>query len=332
MIDHHISAKLSGMGAYVPARILTNADLEAIVDTSDEWITTRTGIKARHVVADSGEATSDMSLKAARMALEDAGIGAEELDLIIIGTVTPDMKTPSTAVIVQKELGAKNAAAMDLNAACVGFIYAMTTARAFVLSGMYRNILIIGAETLTGITNYQDRGTCVLFGDGAGAAVITRSDQSNVGILSTHLAADGGFMDLLHVRAGGSREPLTMENMGNGSRYLYMNGAEVFKLAVRFMQDAATKVISDTGIDAGDISLFIPHQANIRIIDSLAKRLSIPPEKLFVNIQDYGNTSAASIPIAMVEARQQGRLKPGDLALLVSFGAGLVWGAALVRL
>jgi 3-oxoacyl-[acyl-carrier-protein] synthase-3 len=331
MINQHISAKLKGIGAYVPSHILTNADFERIVDTTDEWIVTRTGIKTRHVVGDSGEATSDMALNAAKQALADAQMDPSELDLIILGTVTPDMKTPSSAVLVQRQLGAKNAAAMDVNAACVGFIYAMTTARAFILSGMYRNILVVGVETLTSITNYQDRGTCVLFGDGAGAAVITRSEEKDIGILATYLAADGNYSDLLYVGLGGSRSPITADNINDSARNLYMNGAEIFKLAVRFMQDAAQRVIAEAGVSKDDIALFIPHQANIRIIDSLAKRLAIPEEKLFVNIQDYGNTSSASIPIAMAEAKRQGRLKPGDLALLVSFGGGLVWGAILVR-
>ncbi len=331
MNNRHISAKMAGIGCYVPETILTNADFEKIVDTSDEWITTRTGIKTRHVVGKSGEATSDMSIKAAKRALADAGMTAEELDLIIVGTVTPDMKTPSTATLVQKALGASNAAAMDVNAACVGYIYALTTARAYVLAGMARTVLVVGCETLTSITNYKDRGTCVLFGDGAGAAIVKRVDEPGVGILATHIAANGNHTDLLFVKSGGSRNPLTAENILDEGKYLYMNGSEIFKHAVRLMQDAAEKVIAEAGYKPEDVSLFIPHQANIRIIHSLAKRLQIPEEKLFINIQKYGNTSAASIGIAMVEAKQQGRLKPGDLALLVSFGGGLVWGAALVR-
>jgi 3-oxoacyl-[acyl-carrier-protein] synthase III len=331
MINKLVSAKMAGIGAYVPETVLNNAYFEKIVDTSDEWIVTRTGIKERHVVGDSGQCTSDMSIKAARQALADAQMSPEELDMIIIGTVTPDMKTPSTACFVQKALGAKNAAVMDVNAACVGYLYALTTARAYILAGMARTVLVVGCETLTSITNYKDRGTCILFGDGAGAAVLKRVDEPGVGVLATHLAANGDFTDLLCVKLGGSRTPLTPENIHDDGRNLYMNGSEIFKHAVRFMQSAAEKVIADAGVKAEDISLFIPHQANIRIIDSLAKRLSIPEEKLFVNIQNYGNTSSASIPIAMVEARQQGRLKTGDLALLVSFGGGLVWGAALVR-
>jgi 3-oxoacyl-[acyl-carrier-protein] synthase-3 len=331
MTNQYVSAKMAGIGSYVPETILTNAYFEKIVDTSDEWIVSRTGIKERHVVGDSGEATSDMSIKASRRALADAGVSPEELDMIIIGTVTPDMKTPSSACLVQRALGAKNAAVMDVNAACVGYLYALTTARAYILAGMARTVLVVGCETLTSITNYKDRSTCVLFGDGAGAAVVQRVDEPGVGILATHLAANGDFADLLCVRLGGSRSPLTPENVNDEGRHLYMNGSEIFKNAVRFMQDAAEKVIADAGISADDISLCIPHQANIRIIDALAKRLSIPEEKLFVNIQNYGNTSSASIPIAMEEARQQGRLKRGDLALLVSFGGGLVWGAVLVR-
>jgi 3-oxoacyl-[acyl-carrier-protein] synthase-3 len=324
-------AKITGIGCFVPEKVLTNADLEKMVDTSDEWITARTGIKERHVVGDSGLATSDMCVRAARMALEDSGLTANDIDMIIVGTVTPDMKTPASAVLVQQQLGALNAAAMDVNAACVGFLYALSAARAFVIAGVYRNVLALGAETLSSITNYEDRGTCVLFGDGAGAAVISRTDERDAGILSTHMAADGNFADLLYVEAGGSRNAITLENINNGSRFLKMNGSEVFKLAVKSMADACYKVLDEAGLGLEDVDLLIPHQANIRIINALGKRLKLPSEKVFINIDRYGNTSAASIPIAMVEARQQGILKDGDLALLVSFGGGLVWGAALVR-
>ncbi len=325
------SARIIGMGAYAPAKILTNADFERMVDTSDDWITSRTGIKRRHVVGDSGEAASDLAINAARDAIAAAAISPTDIDLILLGTVTGDMKTPSTAVIVQKALGASNAAAMDINAACVGFLYGLTTAKAFIESGMFKTVLVIGVEVLTSITNYQDRTTCVLFGDGAGAAVLQRSDDPNSGILSAHIAADGSHTELLYVRAGGSRQRVTVENMNNGATGIYMNGSEIYKFAVRNMQDAAERVIADAGVKPEDIDLVIPHQANIRIIDSLAKRLHVPDSKLFVNIEDYGNTSSASIPIAMVEARQQGRMKPGDLVLLVSFGGGLVWGAILFR-
>jgi 3-oxoacyl-[acyl-carrier-protein] synthase-3 len=325
------SARIIGMGSYAPAKILTNADFERMVDTSDEWITSRTGIKRRHVVGDSGEAASDLAINAARDAIAAAAISPTDIDLILLGTVTGDMKTPSTAVIVQRALGATNAAAMDINAACVGFLYGLTTAKAFIESGMYKTVLVVGVEVLTSITNYQDRTTCVLFGDGAGAAIVQRSDDPKAGILSAHIAADGNHQELLYVRAGGSRQRVTLENMNNGATGIYMNGSEIYKFAVRNMQDAAERVIADAGIKPEDIDLVIPHQANIRIIDSLAKRLHVPDEKLFVNIEDYGNTSSASIPIAMVEARQQGRMKPGDLVLLVSFGGGLVWGAILFR-
>jgi 3-oxoacyl-[acyl-carrier-protein] synthase-3 len=331
MNDRSFSAKIVGIGSFVPEKILTNADFEKMVDTSDEWITTRTGIKERHVVGDSGLATSDMCVRAARMALEDSGLTPDDLDMIVIGTVTPDMKTPAAAVLVQQQLGALKAAAMDVNAACVGFLYALSVARAFVLSGMYRNVLAMGSETLSSITNYKDRSTCVLFGDGAGAAIVSRSDEPGVGILSTHVAANGNYADLLFVGAGGSRQPITLDNINNGSRFLKMNGSEVFKLAVKSMADACYKVLDEAGLSLKDVDLLIPHQANIRIIHSLGKRLKLPSEKVFINIDRYGNTSSASIPIAMVEAKQQGRLKKGDLALLVSFGGGLVWGAVLVR-
>lgn len=324
-------AKIIGIGSFVPEKVLTNADFEKIVDTSDEWITTRTGIKERHVVGDSGLATSDMCIAASRRALEDAGLSPEDLDLLIIGTVTPDMRTPSAAVIVQKELGAFNAAAMDVNAACVGFIYAIATARAFIASGMYKNILVLGSETLTSITDYTDRGTCVLFGDGAGAVVITRAENGDNGILATHIAADGRHHGLLYVPAGGSRLPISIDNVQNGVQYLKMNGSEVFKLAVRSMAQSANQALEDAGLTIDDVDLVIPHQANIRIIQALGKRLKVPDEKVFINIDRYGNTSSASIPIALVEAREQGAIKPGGLAMLVSFGGGLVWGTALVR-
>ncbi len=327
-----ISAKIIGIGAYTPAKVLTNADFETMVDTSDDWITSRTGIKRRHIVGDSGEAASDLAIAAARDAIAQSNISPEEIDLILIGTVTPDMKTPSTAVIVQKALGAKNAAAMDINAACVGFLYGLTTAKAFIESGMYKTVLVVGVEVLTSITNYQDRTTCVLFGDGAGAAVLRRDDNANTGILSAYIAADGSHTELLYVRAGGSRQKVTVENMNNGATGIYMNGSEIYKFAVRNMEDAAKRVIADAGVSPEDIDLVIPHQANIRIIDSLAKRLHVPDEKLFVNIQEYGNTSSASIGIAMVEAQQQGKMKKGDLVLLLSFGGGLVWGAILFRM
>lgn len=326
------SAEIVGIGSYVPEKVLTNADFEKIVDTSDEWITTRTGIKRRHVVGDSGEATSDMCTKAARQALEDAKMSAEELDLILIGTCTPDMKTPSAAVIVQRHLGATNAAAFDLNAACVGFIYGLETATAFIRSGIYKNILVLGSETLTSITNYQDRTTCVLFGDGAGAVVIKAGDDPSRGILSSHISADGRHEELLYVKTGGSRNPVTAENLGNGSQGIYMNGSEIFRHAVRYMQESSIKVLEDAGVKPEELKLVIPHQANIRIIDSLRKRLKLPEEKVFVNIQEYGNTSSASIPIALVEARDRGLIGEGDLVLMVSFGGGLVWGASLVRL
>lgn len=331
MSDKLYGAKVIGIGSYVPEKVLTNADFEKIVDTSDEWITTRTGIKERHVVGDSGEVTSDMCIAAGRQALEDAGLAAEDLDLLIIGTVTPDMKTPSAAVLVQKELGAFNAAAMDVNAACVGFIYALATARAFIASGMYRNVLALGSETLTSITNYKDRGTCVLFGDGAGAVVLTRVENGENGVLATHIAADGRHHGLLYVQAGGSREPINLGNIDNGAQYLKMNGSEVFKLAVRSMAESARATLAEAGKTIDDVDLVISHQANIRIIKALGKRLGVPEEKVFINIERYGNTSSASIPIALVEARNEGRLKKGDLVLLVSFGGGLVWGAALLR-
>lgn len=318
-----------GVGRFVPERVLTNHDLEKMVDTSDEWITTRTGIRERRI-APPGMATSDMAIAAAKAAMDMAGVGAEELDLIIAATVTPDMLFPSTACLVQAALGAWRAAAFDLSAGCSGFVYALSVASQYVAAGAAKRVLVMGAETLSRITDYEDRNTCVLFGDGAGAAVIGAKD-GNSGILAFDLGADGGGADLLCVPAGGSRKPTTAETLAGRGHFIKMEGKQVFRFAIRVVEESVITVLKKAGADVGDIDLFIPHQANVRIIDYAVERLGIPREKVFVNLDRYGNTSAASIPIALSEAVEQGRVGPGSLVVMVGFGAGLTWGSCALR-
>ena len=317
-----------GVGEYLPKKILTNADLEKMVDTSDEWITTRTGIKERHI-ADKTEATSDLAIKAAKEALKNADLKPQDLDLIIVATITPDMQFPSTACFVQIGLGAKNAVCFDVSAACAGFVYALITAQQFISRGTYKNALIIGAETLSRITDWQDRNTCVLFGDGAGAVVI--SDVKSGGILSSYLGSDGTYTQLLNLPGGGSRNPASQKTLDTRMHYLKMNGSELFKLAVRIMTDAAEKVIEKAGLKSQDINLVIPHQANARIIMAMAKRLEFSEENIFLNIETHGNMSSASTAVALCQAVKQGRVKKGDKILLDAFGAGLVWGACIIE-
>jgi len=324
-------AIIAGVGASVPTRVLTNADFEKMVETSDEWIITRTGIRERHI-AENGTVGSDLAYEASLKALAEAKLSPEKLDLILVGTVTPDYPVPSSATILQRKLGATHAAAMDLVAGCTGFIYGLATADAFIKAGMYKNILVIGVEVLSKITNYADRNTCVLFGDAAGAAVVTANAEGNRGILSTFLAADGSLAELLWVPIGGTVQPLTPENFDERGHYLKMAGNEVFKAAVREMGEASANVLEKAGVKPEELKLLIPHQANIRIIEATAKRLNLPMEKVFVNIDKYGNTSSASIPLALYEARKEGKAGPGDLVLMVAFGAGFTWGAVLVRL
>ena len=328
--NNRFGAVITGTGSFTPEKVLTNADLEKMVETTDEWITARSGIKERRI-ADKETAASDLSFEATKKAMEEAKIKPEELDLILIGTVTPDYLLPSTACILQDKLGAKNAAVMDIVAACSGFLYGLSVAQAFIYSGKYKTILVIGVEVLSKITNWNDRNTCVLFGDGAGAAIVQRTQENNKGILATYLCGDGSLANLLHIPVGGTRTPLTKENIDKGDQYIKMEGNEVFKSAVRSMGDAATRALKEANISAEQIDLLIPHQANIRIIEATAKRLKLPMEKVFVNIDKYGNTSAASIPIALDEARKSGRIKPGDITLLVAFGAGFTWGLAVIR-
>ncbi|WP_410769300.1 beta-ketoacyl-ACP synthase III [Fontibacillus sp. BL9] len=322
------SIGIVGFGKYVPEKVLTNADLEKMVETNDEWIVSRTGIRERHIAAPE-QATSDLAYEAAVRALKSAGLAAEDLELIIVATVTPDTTFPSTACILQDKLGAKKAAAFDLSAACSGFVYSMATANGFLQTGMYNNALIIGADTLSRITDYSDRNTCVLFGDGAGAVVLGEVPQGR-GFLSFDLGAEGAGGPLLKLEGGGSRLPASEETVQGGKHFIYMNGREVFKFAVRVMGTATEEVLRKAGKSKEDIDLFVPHQANIRIIQSAMQRLDLPEEKCVINVDKYANTSAASIPLALVEAAEEGRMKEGDTILLVGFGGGLTWGASVL--
>ena len=323
------NAVITGWGFYAPSRVVTNFDMEKIVDTSDEWITTRTGIKERRFASD-GETTSSMSVRAARAALDRAKLRAQDVQLIIVGTCSPDYLFPATACIVQSELGATHAGAFDVEAACTSFVTAIGLARGMISSGTVQNALVIGAETLSRFLNFKDRTTCVLFGDGAGAVVVEASNAS-VGIESVVLHSDGSKGELLMVRAGGARVPATKETLENGQHLITMEGGAVMKLAVKSMADAAEEALHEAGLGLDDIAIMIPHQANIRIIEGVAKRLHFPMEKVFVNLQRYGNTSAASIPIALAEAEHQGRLRRGDKVLLAAFGGGFTWGASVLE-
>jgi 3-oxoacyl-[acyl-carrier-protein] synthase-3 len=326
-----LSTVILGTGSYAPDRILTNEDLSKMVDTSDEWIRARSGIRERRIAA-ANEATSDLAIKAAGRALENSRVPASEIDLVVVATVTPDHLMPSTACIVQHKLGIPTSAAcFDVNAACSGFIYALDTACAMLGSGRYRKALVIGAEKLSSVVDWQDRGTCLLFGDGAGAVVIGLEDAPGIGLLGTKLGALGEDTDLLYIPSGGSRMPTSAESIARGDQFIKMKGKEVFKLAVRVMEEAARDILEQHGLAAHQIDLVIPHQANLRIIDAIAQYLELPVDRFFVNVDRYGNTSAASIPIAMDEARRTGRIKKGDLTLLVAFGAGLTYGSALIR-
>lgn len=317
------------MGSFVPSSRLTNADLEKLVDTSDEWITSRTGIHERRVCSDN-ESASDLAVAAARRALEMAGLRPEDIELLLLGTVTPDYRLPSAACIVQKKLGMVNAAAMDIAAACAGFLHGLSISNAFIKSGHFRRIMVIGVEKLSSVTDYTDRNTCVLFGDGAGAAIIEATEEDR-GILSTYIKSDGRYKELLWIPDGGSNKPLQNQNGNEGKNFIIMNGSEVFKQAVRQMADASKRVIREAGLTPDDVTLMVPHQANIRIMQSTAKRLTIPIEKVFVNIAMYGNTSAASVPIALDEALRSGKIKENDIILMTAFGGGLTWASALVK-
>ncbi len=322
-------ARFAGIGYYLPDVVLTNADFERMVDTSDEWIVTRTGIRERRI-ARPEQATSDLAIEAAKRALADAGVSAEEIDIIIVGTATPDMPFPSTACIIQDRLGARGAAAFDITAACSGFIYGVTIAQSLIVAGKARRVLVIGVETLSRILDYQDRATCVLFGDGAGA-VVMEACESGDGVLGTYLRSDGSYADLLYLPGGGSRRPLTEEGLRNREQYVKMKGDGLFKYAVKAMVEASEAVLREAGLTTADIDFLVPHQANIRIIEGVRSRLHVPPEKAIVNIDKVGNTSSASIPIALGEAKDKGLIKRGDRILMVAFGGGLTWGALLLK-
>jgi 3-oxoacyl-[acyl-carrier-protein] synthase-3 len=321
--------KITGTGFYVPDKILTNLDLEKIVDTSDEWITTRTGIKERRVVSDD-QATSDLSIEACRIALENAGLKVKDINLIIVATSTPDTIFPSTACWVQKGLGAGYIPAFDISAGCTGWLYGMIVAEGLILNGAHKRILLIGSEVLTKVTNMKDRNTCVLFGD-AGAAVVLEESDDESGMLSSYWRADGNLGNLLSLPAGGTRIPATAESVAQGLHYLQMKGNDVFKHAVKRMGEAALEALKSAGLTKEDIEYLIPHQANIRIIDATGRRLKVPPEKVYINIHKYGNVSVASIPIGLHELWEEGKLKKGDIILMVAFGAGFTWSAVAYR-
>ncbi len=323
------AAGIIGIGCYLPEKKLTNQDLEKMVDTSDAWITERTGIKTRHIAAPD-QATSDLAYEASLKALADAKTKPEELDMIIVATETPDYKYPSTACLLQAKLGAKNAACFDLSAGCSGFVYALGIGSQSIVSGLYKKILLVGAETLSRIINWTDRNTCVLFGDGAGAAVLGRVDDG-YGVLSLELGADGTGGEHLIQPAGGSRNPTTHETVDAYGQCVHMDGQDVFKFAARKMPAACKKVLQKAGMTIDDIALLVPHQANLRIIDNAIDRLKIDRERVWINIDKHGNMSAACVPVCLTEAQQAGRLKKGDNVIMVAFGAGLTWAGALLK-
>jgi len=320
---------IASLGACLGEQVLTNADLERMVDTSDAWIRERTGIICRPILGP-GRATSDMAADASSLALTRAGVAPTDLDMLVVATVTPDYPFPATACLVQERLGARKAVAFDLQAACSGFLYGLVVAERFVASGAADNVLVVGAETLSRITDYQDRNTCVLFGDGAGAALL-RAEEPGYGILGSYLGSDGSGSQLLFQPAGGSRRPATEDSVVGRLHYVHMNGSEVFKHAVRGMEDAATRVLERAGLGPEDIDLLVPHQANLRIVEAVAQRLRLAPERVMVNIDRCANMSSASVPVALDEAVREGRVKRDDVVLLVTFGAGLTWGAVILR-
>lgn len=323
-----MNAYIAGIGSYVPEKILTNFDFEKMVDTSDEWIRTRSGIKERRI-SEANVPTSELAANAAKRALKSANIKADEVEAIIIATATPDMLFPSTACLVQHKIGARRIISFDISAGCTGWLYALTIVESFIKNG-YNNILVIGAEELTKITDYTDRSTCVLFGDAAGAALVKKTDEKR-GILSSYFSADGSYGHLLQQPGGGSKQPATHETVEKRLHYLKMEGNEVFKVAVRAMYESAIETLKKVNISSEQVDFLVPHQANIRIIEATAKRLNIPMDKVGINLDKYGNTSAASIPVGLDQAQKSGRIKQGDLILMVAFGAGFTWGGVLLR-
>ena len=324
-----IHARITGTGSYAPKKVITNHDLERLVDTSDEWIMNRTGIKERRI-AEKDQTTSDLAYEASQKALKAAGLGARDLDLILVATMTPDTILPSMGCILQEKLGAKKAAAFDISAACSGFIYGMSIASAFIQSGTYKNILLVGAEILSRYTDWEDRTTCILFGDGAGAVVIQRHAGKR-GILSTHLHSDGSFGDLIRVPAGGASHPASHDTIRKRMHFIRMRGNETFKAAVRALEAVVQETLEHNKVKPEDIDYLVPHQANLRIILAMAQRLNMPMEKVVLTLPKYGNTSAASIPMALDEAVRDGRIKENHLLLFEAFGGGLTWASALVR-
>jgi 3-oxoacyl-[acyl-carrier-protein] synthase III len=329
-LTHRIRAKLTGVSGYAPPRVMTNQDLEKIVDTSDEWIRTRTGIRERHVVED-GVAASHLATEAARRVLAQTGTEAEEIELIIVASVTPDMMFPATACLVQDRLGAKRAWGFDLSAACSGFVYALTVGAQFVGAGSHRKVLVIGSDVMTSILDYKDRATCVLFGDAAGAVVLERTSGENEGILDFTHDVDGSGGPCLYMPGGGSLHPPSHETVEKRMHYVHQDGSQVFKYAVRRMTDLAEGLLARNGFTKNDLALVVPHQANLRIIRAMQERLGLDDSKVLVNIDRYGNTTAATIPLGMCDAVSQGRLRKGDLVMLVSVGAGYTSGAMLLR-
>jgi 3-oxoacyl-[acyl-carrier-protein] synthase-3 len=324
-----VRSRIISIGSYLPERILSNFDLEKMIDTSDEWITERTGIKERRI-ADESQAASDLAFEASKIALERAGLNAGEIDMIIVATITGDMPFPSTACFLQNRLGASRAVGFDINATCSGFLYALYIADGFIRSGMHRKILVVGTEVLSKVTDWKDRTTCVIFGDGAGAAVVESTSEDR-GILSMSINSDGSMWELINIPGGGSRNPASTDTLKKGLHSIRMKGNETFKVAVRTLEDVALKTLADNNLDPSQLSLLVPHQANLRIIQATAERLNLPMEKVFVNLERYGNTSAASIPIALDEALTSGRIKDGDYILLEAFGGGLTWASALIK-
>ncbi|OQW62254.1 MAG: 3-oxoacyl-ACP synthase [Nitrospira sp. ST-bin4] len=323
-----MKSRITGTGSYAPAKVLTNADLERMVATSDEWIRERTGIRERHIAA-AGEACSDLAVQAGRRALAAAGLPATELDMVLVATCTGDYPLPSTACLVQHQLGATKAAACDIAAACCGFVYALSVADAYVKAGM-RHVLVIGSEVMSAITDWKDRNTCVLFGDGAGAAVVSAGDGER-GILSTHLRSDGNLNELIAVPGGGSRMPPSEKTIAERMQCIKMKGHETFKVAVRNLEEIARETLAANHVRVEDLDLYVPHQANLRILTAVMERLGLPAEKVMLNLDRYGNTSAASIPIALDEAVRAGRIRDGSLVMLGAFGAGLTWASAMIR-
>ncbi len=324
-----LRARITGTGSYVPRKILNNVDLEKSVETSDKWITERTGIKERRI-ASSSETASDLGAKASKKALKKAGLKPASIDLIIVATVSGDMPMPSTASFIQKKIEAKNAAAFDLNAACSGFLYGLAVANSFITSGTYKNILLVGTEVLSRFTDWEDRTTCILFGDAAGAVVIEATSEDR-GVMSLHLHSDGTMWNLLYLPGGGSKYPPSKESIDKRMHYIKMKGNETFRVAVRTLEKLVTDTLKENKIKPSDISLLIPHQANLRIIQATAKRLNLPMEKVVVNLDKYGNTSSASIPMAIDEAIESGRIRDGEYILLEAFGGGLTWASVLIK-